>query len=1672
MEPLLIENNEAIGAEGRSLSRPGCGQNAGGASTPCIPAAAGAPWSAARFLHRREVGPDSESRPAGPIRVYVRHAPLRRPMAVDVEPDQTIAELRARVGAEALYLPPRGVAANSASGGGGAAGSGGGGGASSSTALPPRLTPRPPPGGLGEPLDDLALVATLLSPHVTLMASARPAPRTWAVRPPVSQSRRVPGDRAPGGEWHLTKNPAPLVTSVPGPASSAKSVSKLDASKGASSRSSELDDPRAASRLQIAKYNPAPGDASSVGTEGAGAEAEGAFEPLKAAELLGQDWEELSHCEDVNCLTRSSSGAMSLAGELMRQALIDTTEEEAAVDHEQAGAGSGGPTVRRGTLRPERRSTLPEPKYRPPPLLRNHPHVAVSERQAIFSPRALLGAAEDPASFVFAWGDNAAGQCLVGETDEAIWAPKLAPVRQTGLASLCCGNRSSFLITRRGTLWAGGRNAGDISEVLDKGPIRTASYVDLAELENFDFKAAAAGRAHVLAVSESGVLLAWASTNTDGQAGAGVDMARAGPVNPRTPVWPSQVRCTPRVASVACGEAHSLVLTEGGELYSFGSNARGQLGIGNGGLHEKSPTPVPLAGKARGAPMRGIAAGRSHSMALTVSGNVLSWGENVNGQLGLGLGWTDIPLVSLPALVPCLPGPGRHIAAGGSHSAVIVRRGRLFLAGSNRSGQLGRPREEARCIREFTELSPVHNIFARTVVLGEDHTVLLTYNGELFAFGKNTSGQCGVGREAAAASATGYVERPTKIKLPVMPERETDGLAMTIWALAAGCDHTVVLGCYAPTDESGCSQCSSPSSPRRRSAEGKASNVGFAATAAPPAGAAVAALTTAAVAEASASTPAKPPRKPSYVFFRPIAQPGYASRAFTAITVADLMARFTDACSGDSPLLAQAELKSTLTTVLSRPAMLNASFCYPGVRRARLDSAGLCRALAAICTRFEALGPALLDAVAEGLRVLSDGPTEDLVHRDQLRAVAVYMCLPAHRKAQATSTGGRNARPVLGSIAHLVMTLSGSGRTTLRNIIAEECGDARVLRDFLVPNARKLADDAIRTAGQQPWLSGPLWEVVAQLQLQRPLWESVLLLQVLFNASEVAAWLLRPDAVNLPRSCPSSSSSGSSVASSVDSADSIVLAHARTAAAAGGAGGGRGGTGSSSAGRLSSMTFPPLHRQRPPAAANLLDPTAFQLGSLAEGFIPPEVEFWLFQEHAQFQQISPLEVVDEHSWSDAAGMLPRRFCSFMAHANVVPIAFKQRVLQVENVLRQRLSQEQVLWPQGDMPLASGRADPAAFYFMLTVSRQDILRDTFAQMYSASPVDLRRPLRVSFAGEEAVDEGGVMREFFRLLSRELFAPDAGLFFEVEESRRLWFTPSLNPGRQLEDYWMVGVIVALAVYNNHPGLDAPLPSALFKKLKQQATTQEDLAQLFPSHARSLEAILSWTPSQPTDTPAGMLAADKEFEEAFCLSYVLSPPAPEGGGSSNASAAPAETPLCDGGAERPVLYGDREDFAAMAHRYLLHSSVLPQFESFARGFQRVCNSPLFDVLSPHELEAIVAGDKDLDFSHLRLGVQYEGFSPTEQYVEDLWTVLEGFDVQRRRRFLAFCTGSDVAPAGGLQDLHLLVQRHGEEPTMRLPVAHTCFSLLLLPRYSSIEKLRTMLVTAIEWTEGFGLQ
>jgi len=515
---------------------------------------------------------------------------------------------------------------------------------------------------------------------------------------------------------------------------------------------------------------------------------------------------------------------------------------------------------------------------------------------------------------------------------------------------------------------------------------------------------------------------------------------------------------------------------------------------------------------------------------------------------------------------------------------------------------------------------------------------------------------------------------------------------------------------------------------------------------------------------------------------------------------------------------------------------------------------------------------------------------------------------------------------------------------------------------------------------------------------------------------------------------------------------------------------------------LSQMTVKSNPGKSSPAATALLDrfalaapqvrtpvpTTAFHLQSLAEELVPPELEFRLFVENACAGPITPTEVLELPLYAARTDygfeyVLPSKMRSFMANRNLVPVSYTRKVLQVENHHAQVYLQHQVARRvAADLEVLPGHEihiDPALLFFILKVRRERILEDTTSALQRATPEDLRRQLKVVFEGEQGVDEGGLAREFFRLLSAKVFTADCGLFDPAIalSARVLWFDKGSTC--DTTDFWLAGVILGLVVYNNMPGLDVRFPSVIFKKIKDEPLGLEDLRQVCPETFLSLRSLLEWTP----DENLSQAEANKIFESTFCLDFTVTY---ESGGST------LNRELCESGADRAVNLDNRAEFVRLYCEWVLVSSVERQFEPFRKGVRRVCDSPLFNALDSAELELIVCGEQDLDFSQLQRNAHYEGFAEDSQYVLAFWQLLLSFDISQKKRFLSFVTGSDLAPVGGLQELQLVVQRNSGEPTERLPTAHTCFNLLLLPEYGSPAKLERMLITAMHNAEGFGLE
>ncbi|RLU21926.1 hypothetical protein DMN91_006305 [Ooceraea biroi] len=194
-----------------------------------------------------------------------------------------------------------------------------------------------------------------------------------------------------------------------------------------------------------------------------------------------------------------------------------------------------------------------------------------------------------------------------------------------------------------------------------------------------------------------------------------------------------------KVTHVACGRAHTLICTGAQKIFACGSNQEGQLGRESSAIGDSSSSPILVydCGLA-GSRIVQVAAGSHHSMALTSGGEVVAWGSNLEGQLGLS-GISG--LVNKPTKVP-IPEPVKEISVGYYHSAFLTESGLVYVCGESESGKLGID------VNFSTQVAPKQMqlpIPAVHVVCGGHHTLVLAENGNIYCSGSNASGQLGMG---------------------------------------------------------------------------------------------------------------------------------------------------------------------------------------------------------------------------------------------------------------------------------------------------------------------------------------------------------------------------------------------------------------------------------------------------------------------------------------------------------------------------------------------------------------------------------------------------------------------------------------------------------------------------------------------------------------------------------------------------------------------------------------------------------------------------------------------------------------------------------------------------------------------------------------------------------------
>ncbi|KAH9900231.1 HECT-domain-containing protein [Xylariomycetidae sp. FL2044] len=389
----------------------------------------------------------------------------------------------------------------------------------------------------------------------------------------------------------------------------------------------------------------------------------------------------------------------------------------------------------------------------------------------------------------------------------------------------------------------------------------------------------------------------------------------------------------------------------------------------------------------------------------------------------------------------------------------------------------------------------------------------------------------------------------------------------------------------------------------------------------------------------------------------------------------------------------------------------------------------------------------------------------------------------------------------------------------------------------------------------------------------------------------------------------------------------------------------------------------------------------------------------------------------------------------------LPSSLDQNVPQYKRDFRRKLI---YFRSQPAMRILSGQCH-------IKVRRSHIFEDSFAEISRQSATDLKKRLMIKFDGEDGLDYGGLSREFFFLLSHEMFNPFYCLFeYSAHDNYTLQINPhsGINP-EHLNYFKFIGRVVGLAIFHRR-FLDAFFIGALYKMVLSKPVNLADMEGVDADFHRSLQWMLD------NDISGGILEQTFSTEdERFGVMTTED--------------------LIPNGRNIDVTNENKKEYVDLMVKWRIEKRIAEQFQAFKDGFQELIPQDLINVFDERELELLIGGIAEIDVDDWKKHTDYRGYTESDEVVQFFWQTVRSWDGEQKSRLLQFTTGTSRIPVNGFKDLQgsdgprrFTIEKAGE--IGNLPKAHTCFNRLDLPPYKSLDQLQNKLTIAVEETMGFG--
>jgi len=366
-------------------------------------------------------------------------------------------------------------------------------------------------------------------------------------------------------------------------------------------------------------------------------------------------------------------------------------------------------------------------------------------------------------------------------------------------------------------------------------------------------------------------------------------------------------------------------------------------------------------------------------------------------------------------------------------------------------------------------------------------------------------------------------------------------------------------------------------------------------------------------------------------------------------------------------------------------------------------------------------------------------------------------------------------------------------------------------------------------------------------------------------------------------------------------------------------------------------------------------------------------------------------------------------------------------------------------------LRSRRLESRYETIRLRVRRNEIFMDSYHQLRMRTGEEMRAKIQVQFQGEEGIDAGGVGKEWYSALAKEIFNPNYALFVQAGGKACTYHpNPMSYVNRDhLQFFQFIGRVIGKAIHDGH-NLEAWFTRGFYKHMLGRKVIPADLEAFDPEYFSNLKWMLDHDITNIVE-----LYFSAESDELGQQKVV---------------------DLKPNGRVLPVTNDNKHEYIQLMSEHKMTNSVRAQIDAFLKGLHEIVPAELLSLFDDKELELLISGLPDIDIEDLKANTEYHNYTPQSVQVQWFWKVLSEFSQEQRAWFLQFATGTSRVPVEGFRGL---VGMRGPQKFSihrafggdRLPSAHTCFNQLDLPDYPSEEVLRDKLMQAVsEGHEGFG--